>query len=81
MRGPEKVGPEIAAARTMGFVSYSFVANKFLLLLPGYIVYHHFIYYYAEAANSGQNHIQHNTAQSSRIKKGTIYTVINQIKI
>jgi len=32
----------------------------------------HYIYYYAEAANSGQNHtVQHNTAQSSQIKKGT----------
>jgi len=31
-----------------------------------------YIYYYAEAANSGHNHtVQHNTAQSSRIKKGT----------
>ena len=31
-----------------------------------------YIYYYAEAANSRQNHtVQHNTAQSSQIKKGT----------
>jgi len=31
-----------------------------------------YIYYYAEAANSGQNHtVQHNTAHSSQIKKGT----------
>jgi len=31
-----------------------------------------YIYYYAEAANSGHNHtVQHNTAQSSRIKNGT----------
>jgi len=31
-----------------------------------------YIYYYAEAANSGQKHtVKHNTAQSSQIKKGT----------
>jgi len=31
-----------------------------------------YIYYYAEAANSGQNHtVKHNTAHSSQIKKGT----------
>jgi len=37
-----------------------------------------YIYYYAEAANSGQNHtVQHNTAQLSQIKKGT-YNESNQ---
>ena len=44
----------------------------FLLPLPKVTGHNLYIYYYAEAANSGQNHtVQHNTAQSPQIKKGT----------
>ena len=41
-----------------------------------------YIYYYAEAANSGQNHtVKHNTAHSSQIKKGCPQDALNVLSV
>jgi len=62
---------DVARHTVCDFSSYLAVSQiiQYRPIRPSYYIY---IYYYAEAANSGQNHtVKHNTAHSSQIKKGT----------